>query len=169
MPFDESPKDPKNLPNRLGLKNINGQKSMFDNQPKQPTQEDFQNKVQAAQDKMSGYKKRAAELFLAFSNTVADKTLPQNKNMFNVEAEKELLQNMIQLAMDINLDENEQEDMGSLTLITFLFKNCLAQRDRLNALEYSFSVLQKKIDSSVLTDYINKEINKALDKKKISE
>lgn len=118
---------------------------------------------------MSGYKKRAADLFVQFSRAMSDKTLSQNRNVFNNESEKELLQNMIQLAIDVNNDPNEQEGMGSLTWITLLFKTCLSQRDRMNELEYALGSLQKKLDSSVITDYINKEISKALDKKKDSE
>ena len=118
---------------------------------------------------MSGYKKRAAELFVQFQKTVSDKTLPQNRNIFNAEAEKEMLQNMLQLAGEINNDPNEQEGMGSLTWITLLLKTCLSQRDRMNELEYTISMLQKKYESTAMTDYISKEIAKALDKKKGSE
>ena len=177
MPPD--PKDPKypgtlqgpqEYEPRVGLKKqTTGQKSMFDGKAKPPTQQEFQRKVEAAQEKMSGYKKRAAELFVQFNKAVVDKTLPQNRNVFNLESEKEMLQNMIQLAIEINNDPNEQEGMGSLTWITCLFKTTMAQRDRINELEYAVSMMQKKLDSTALADYINKEITKALDKKKTSE
>lgn len=142
--------------------------SMFDHKRK-PTPQEFEHRVQQSQEKLSGYKKRAAELFVQFQKTVSDKTLPQNRNIFNAEAEKEMLQNMLQLAGEINNDPNEQEGMGSLTWITLLLKTCLAQRDRMNELEYALSMLQKKYESNAMTDYINKEIAKALDKKKGSE
>ena len=167
MPFDED--DPKEYVPKVGVKQVQGQKSMFDGKPKKPTQQEFQQQVQQTQEKMSGYKKRAADLFVQFSRAMSDKTLSQNRNVFNNESEKELLQNMIQLAIDVNNDPNEQEGMGSLTWITLLFKTCLSQRDRMNELEYALGSLQKKLDSSVITDYINKEISKALDKKKDSE
>ncbi len=167
--FDADPKDPKDLNNRLGVKPINGQKSMFDGKPRPPTQQDHQQKVQQAYDKMSGYKKRAADLFVQFNNATADKTLPQHRNMFAIDAEREMLQNMVQLAIEINNDPNEQEGMGSLTWITCLFKTCLAQRDRINELEYTLDFMKKKLDSNVLADYINKEITKALDKQKKGE
>ena len=142
--------------------------SMFDSK-RRPTPQEFQQRVQQSQEKMSGYKKRAAELFVQFQKTVSDKTLPQNRNIFNAEAEKEMLQNMLQLAGEINNDPNEQEGMGSLTWITLLLKTCLSQRDRMNELEYTISMLQKKYESTAMTDYISKEIAKALDKKKGSE
>jgi hypothetical protein len=170
MPSDKDGNRPLQSPDEYtpkgGVKS-QGQ-SMFDNK-RRPTAQEFQQKVQQSQEKMSGYKKRAAELFVQFQKTVGDKTLPQNRNIFNAEAEKEMLQNMLQLAGEINNDPNEQEGMGSLTWITLLLKTCLSQRDRMNELEYALSTLQKKYESTAMSDYISKEIAKALDKKKGSE
>jgi hypothetical protein len=39
----------------------------------------------------------------------------------------------------------------------------------MNELEYHLSVLNKKLDPVAMADFINKEITKALDKKKGSE
>lgn len=143
--------------------------SMFDNKPKKQTQQEFEYKVQQSQETLSGYKKRAADLFVQFQRAMNDKTLPQNHNVFNIETEKEMLQNMLKLAIEINNDPNEQEGMGSLTWITLLFKTCLAQRDKMNEMEFAVVTLQKKFDSPALADFISKEIAKALDKKKGSE
>jgi len=164
MPFED-----KDAPEpRTGIKKPAGAKSMFDNsKPRQNTTEQFHQKVQNvndAQERQTGYKKRAAELFLQFNKTMADKTLPQNRNLFNQDTEKELLQNMVQLAIEINNDISENEGMGSLTWITCLFKTCLAQRDRLNELDYEHALLKKKIE--VIPDYIKTEIGRALDKRK---
>jgi hypothetical protein len=143
--------------------------SMFDNKRRKPTQQEFQQQVQQSQDTQSGYKKRAAELFVQFQKSMADKTLPQNRNVFNAESEKEILQNMIVLAAEINSDPNERESEGSLTWIVLLLKTCFNQRDRLNELEYNIALLNKKLDPTTMSDFINKEIAKALDKKKGSE
>jgi hypothetical protein len=159
MSFDESPKDPKS---RLGLKNLGGAKSMFDGKPKPPTQKEFDKQIQDLGEKANGYKKRAADLFLQFIKVVGEKTLPQNKNLFHAETEKELLQNMVQLANEVNNDPNEPEGNGSMTWIILLFKTCFSQRDRINELEYNIHLLQKKLDTSVLTDFIAKEITRQL-------
>ncbi len=165
MPFDNTPKEFKP---KSSLRPVQGSPSMFDGKPKPAqTQQEFEKKVQEVQEQSSAYKRRAADLFVQFNKTLMDKTLPQNRNVFNVETEKEMLQNMLQLATEINNDPNEQESMGSLTLITLLFKACLAQRDRINQTEYSIDVLNKKIES--FPALINKEIAKALDSKKNSE
>jgi len=165
--FDESPKDPKDMPRRMGLKPVNGQKSMFDGKAKPQTQKEFEQKVQESQEKSSDYNQRAADLFVKFSKAAGDKTVPQNRSIFGAEAETEMLQGMIQLGIEINNDPIEENNgMGSLTLITCLLKTALAQRDRLNELEYAYFSLLKKLDSGALNDLINKEITKALDKKK---
>lgn len=164
MPFDNTPKDFKP---KSSLRPVQGSPSMFDGKPKPPTQQEFEKKVQEVQEQSSAYKRRAADLFMQFNKALMDKTLPQNRNIFNAETEKEMLQNMLQLATEINNDSNEQESMGSLTLITLLFKACLAQRDRINQVEYSLDVLNKKIES--FPAQINKEIVKAIDSKKSSE
>jgi hypothetical protein len=167
MPFDDE--EQKEFTPKIGVKQVQGQKSMFEGKPRAPTQQEFTQQVQTSQEKLSGHKKRAAELFIQFNRTMSDKTLPLNRNILNAETEKEMLQNMIQLAIDINDDPNELEGMGSLTWITLLFKTCLSQRDRMNELEYMVSMLQKKTDNTALIEIINKEIAKALDKKKDSE
>ena len=146
-----------------------GQKSMFDGKPKRQSPQEFQQKVQQSQDRLVGYNRRAAELYIQFQRAMADKTLAQNRNVFTIDTERELLQNLLQLAAEINSDPEEQDSGGSLTLVILLLKTVLSQRDRINELEFTLVNLQKKIDSPMISEYINKEISKALDKKKGSE
>lgn len=166
--FDEDPKEPRE--NRVKLKQVSSQKSMFDDMPKKkPTQQEFQQQVHEAQERSSSYKVRAAKLVQEFGKMMADKTLPENKSIFSREGERELLGQMMQLAIEINNDSTEQEGMGSLSWVAVLFNTCLAQRDRLNFLEFRLEKAEKTINSTNLTDFINKEVNKVLDKKKPSE
>lgn len=167
--FDEDPKEPRE--NRVKLKQVSSQKSMFEDMPKRkPTQQEFQQQVHAAQERSSSYKVRAAKLVQDFAKMMADKTLPENKSIFAKEGERELLGHMMQLAIEINNDPSEEnEGMGSLSWIVVLFNTCLAHRDRLNFLEFKLERAEKIISSTNLTDFINKEVNKALDKKKPSE
>lgn len=165
--FDEDPKEPRE--NRVKLKQVSSQKSMFEGQPKKPTPQEFASQVHAQQERSASYKVRAAKLAGDFGKMMGDKTLPQNKNIFSREAERELLGNMMQLAIEINNDPNEQEGMGSLSWITVLFNTCIAQRDRLNFIEYRLEQTEKTVNSTNLTDFINKEVTKVLDKKKSSE
>ncbi len=185
MPFDEeSDKEQPSLKSqKVGLKNVSSQKSIFESMPKKPLPEEFEQKVKQVQERANGYKMKAADLASQFNKAMADKTLPQNKNMFQYEIEKELMQKMVQLAIDINNDPVEDEGMGSLTWITQLLKTCFSQRDRINKLEYAITLLDKKFDPNVMIDglivdkkaaeklsaIISKEITKVLDNKKTSE
>lgn len=148
MPFDEEDNDqPSVQSQKLGLKNVSSQKSIFDSVPKKPTQGDLDTTVKKIQERASNYKAKAAELALQFNKSMADKTLVQNRNMFQQEVEKELLKSMVELAVDINNDPNEKEGMGSLSWITLLLRTCFSQRDKINRLEYAVSQLEKKFDS----------------------
>ncbi len=149
MPFDEESDKPSEQSQKIGLKKVSSQKSIFDAMPKKPTQEEFDEKVKHTMERATGYKRKASELALAFTKALKDKTLPQNKNAFQLEVEREMLTNMVQLAIDINNDPNEQEDMGSLSWITLLMKTCFAQRDRINLLEYSIAQLEKSVNELV--------------------
>jgi len=168
MPFDEE-NDLPEQEQKVGLKKVSTQKSIFDSMPKKPTPAEFQEKVKHAEDKNTGYKRQAAELSISFKKIIADKTLTQNKNVFMNELEQEVLSKLVKLASTINEDDNEQESMGSLMIIILLLKTSLYQRDRLNKLEYLVSQLEKKMDPATLKSIISQEINGELDKKKNSE
>jgi hypothetical protein len=165
-PFDGEPKEPRE--SKVTLKQVSSQKSMFDEKPKRPSQQEFQQQVQASQEKSSSYKKRASDLAVQFAKTMSDKTLPENKGPFVMEARREMLQNMVQLAKDINNDPNEEESDGSIIWIIVLFNTCLDQRDRINQLEYTLSKNTERLESSALSDFISKEITRVLDAKKVS-
>ena len=49
MPFDEE--EEQEVVERVKLKQVSSKKSIFDNQPKKPTQEDLQNKANAIENK----------------------------------------------------------------------------------------------------------------------
>lgn len=166
-PFDEEPRDQRE--SKVKLKNVSSQPSMFDGKPKKPTAQESQRQVQEAQEKSSSYKRRASDLSVQFARMMADKTLPENKNIFANEAKRELMQNMVQLAKDINNDDLEAEGDGSLIWIIVLFNTCFDQRDRINKLEYILTQISKKVDSTAIIDLISKEITKALDNKKNNE
>ena len=163
--FDETPRD---FTPRLSLKEQGTRtKSMFEGVPKPPTPQEAQQQAQQVVEKSSGYKKRAAELFTQFLKMMGDKTLAQNKNIFNDETDRELQKKLIQLAQDINQDPNEPDDLGTYTLFACFMKALLATRDRINELEYQVFNLQKRFDNEVPA-LIKKEVSSALDKTRSS-
>jgi|SRR5579859_1485920 len=143
MPFDDKPSDQSQ---KIGIKQVSSQKSIFESLPKKPDPAEFEKKVQQTQERTSSYKVRAAELAVQFNRLMADKTLPQNKNMFQQEIELDLLRNMAKLAQEVNRDPAEQEGEGSLSWVIILLKNAFAQRDKINNLEYTIFQFQKKME-----------------------
>jgi hypothetical protein len=166
LPFGQSETKPSVQSQKIGVKKVSSQKSIFDAMPKKQTPQEFEQKVQKVQEKMSGYKLRTSELAVQFSQAMQDKTLQQNKNMFQQEVELELLRNMVKLAQEINADEQENDGEGSLSWITVLLKTCFNQRDRMNRLEYQLQQVQRVMESN------NKAFSEqllALDKKQRGE
>jgi hypothetical protein len=164
-PFGEDDEEEIMPSQKVGLKKVSSQKSIFDSIPKKPTQDQLDQNVKGIQERASQYKSRTAELATQFIKTLADKTLQQNKNQFQNEIESELLRNMVRLAQEINADIAERDGEGSLSWITLLLKTCFNQRDKINRLEYSISQLEKKTDPAHLSELINT----VLDSKKKSE
>lgn len=172
MPFDDDDDDgyqPSPRSQKVGLKKVSTQKSIFESMPSKPTQEDLDQRVQKMQERATGFKAKAAELAAQFNTVVADKTLPQNKNVFQQELEKELLVKMVRLSQEVNNNVDENEGEGSLIWIILLLQTCFKQRDKINRLEYAVSLLEKKSDPAHLSEFITKEITRVLDSKKKSE
>lgn len=109
------------------------------------SKEQFEKSANEANDRANAYKDRAAALASSFKKILDDKTLAPNKNIFSKDLEKEVISRLVQLAIDMNTDENEMEGMGSVGLITLLLRTSVILRDRVNSLEYNLSVLEKKI------------------------
>ena len=154
MPFDDTEEQEEFSSNKkIGLKQVSSQKSIFDKEKEiKPSKENFEKKVEEVNKKMNDYKA------LSYKKLILDKTLVQNKNIFSEEIEKETLSKMVNLAIEINNDENEQEGMGTLGWVTLLLKYFLHHRDRLNSLEYQLMTLQKN----------NEELKKEISKLKLS-
>lgn len=129
---------------KVGLKLSNAE-SMVASIPKKPSKEEFIKKASEVNETLNSYTGRAADLASKFKRVLEDKNLPQNKNMFVADSERELLANLVQLAIDMNTDEHEQEGMGAVGLITLLLRSVLIQRDKINLLDHSVAVLEKKI------------------------
>lgn len=161
-PFDEEEQEETKSPSRDNLKKVSSQSSIFDKIPKKPSQADLDKRVKDMQERNTGYKARAAELAIAFNNIIKDKTLRSNKNVIQRDMERELIDDMITFAFQVNEDVGEQEGAGSVSVILLLLKSILFQRDRMNELEFAQSQDKKMLDA------LTKKLE-ALDKPKGSE
>lgn len=132
---------------------LNNDKSMFSKV--KVDKESFE----AAADKYIGglqeRDKQAVELARQFINIIKDKTLPENKSKVAENVERELKNKLLNLGIDINNDENEENDgMGSMAIISLLIKTVLLQRDTINLLDYRLYKLEKLVSSGGLAEKI---------------
>lgn len=146
MPFDDENDNnvPKASARKTGLK-IDNSKSIFANAVKKPTKQDLDKVVADSQKRNANYNERATELALKFRAFLDDRTVPQNKNVFVNEFEREVIGKLTELAIDMNLDELQEEGMGSVGLIALIFRCLLIQRDKINVLDYTVNQLEKKV------------------------
>lgn len=147
MPLDDD--KPSEQSKKIGIRKVSSQKSIFDDAPKKPSQEDLQKNAKKAEENFSENKTRAYQLANDFLRAMEDKTLPENKNVFQKDMEKELLRNMSNLAQEINSDPLELDGVGSLSWIVLLLKTCLTQRDKINTLEYNVRDKLSKIEKKL--------------------
>jgi hypothetical protein len=133
---------------KMGIK-AQSQKSIFDGQPKKPTEQQFQQQVAQMEAANSLLKQQAIEMAEKFRNLIKDKTLDKNKNSFMRDYEKEVIGQMISWSEAANSDETEPEGAGNLGLISLLIRTCFYQRDRINELEYTISKIDQKIQATV--------------------
>lgn len=129
-------------------------KSMFDNQAKKP--DPIKSKEQAAEvnTRLNDYNSRAIEGANVFRKLLDDRTIVSNKSIFAAGLEKEAITKLQQLALDMDADPVQPDGMGSVGLISLALNALLAQRDKINQLDYNIHQLENKI----------KQISSALDK-----
>lgn len=83
------------------------------------------------------------EIIKSYMRMAEDKTLPSNRGSIGDDVEREIRQNIIQLALDLNNDENEEDNgKGSVVLLSAITKILLMYRDKINILEYELALLK---------------------------
>lgn len=86
---------------------------------------------------------RAVECVSRFMKLSEDRELKQNKGTIGLDVEREIRQSIIQLAIDLNNDENEVDNgKGSVVVLSAVTKILLLYRDRINQLEYEIELLK---------------------------
>ena len=116
-------------------------------------QAEYKKKFEARADQTIAHhneqSKKAVESVSSFIKMCQDKTLRQNRGAIADNVEREVRQGLIQLALDLNNDENDPDNgKGSVVILSALSKIILDYRDRINELEYELKVLKNQIQSS---------------------
>jgi len=109
--------------------------------PKKTTFDDRAKEIFSTNEK---FKSKIAELALKYKEVLEDKTLIKNKGYLSNNKEQEVINNLIQIASDINNDESQPiNGFGSISLNTLLLKCMILMRNRMNELEFTVEQLKK--------------------------
>lgn len=142
MPFDNE--DEKSIPQKKGVKLSN--KNSTIPQP-QNNRESFEEAATKAFSTYEDYKQRTWDLSLKFKSFIEDKSLPSNKSILSKDLEKEVLDNLVKLASEMNADENQPEGIGSIAMGMLMMKMMLLQRDTINSLSHKLEKLEKTLST----------------------
>jgi hypothetical protein len=107
------------------------------------TQVEFEQRAKEFMSDKQERNKTVLSLAQEFMTLIRDRTLPQNKSVMAKDIEQQTVVKLANAALIINQDDSEAEGMGSIAMINLLFKVVLAQRDKLNELEYELAQLKK--------------------------
>lgn len=108
-------------------------------------QEDFQQQVMRTNKRLDGHLKDAYELGIEFTKLMSDTRIADNIGPYERSFEKEIVRKLINYAITVNNDDQEQEGMGSVSLITLLLKTLFKLRDKTNQLSYDNHLLARRI------------------------
>jgi hypothetical protein len=90
---------------------------------------------------------KAVEVISRYLRMTEDKTLVINRGSIANDVEREIRQDLIQLALDMNNDENEEDNgKGSVVVLSAVTKILMRYRDRLNDLEFEMQTLKRELN-----------------------
>lgn len=88
--------------------------------------------------------KKILKVISSYMQMIDDRTLVRNRGSIANDVEREIREQIINLAIDLNNDETEEENgKGSVVVLIAVTKALMKYRDRLNDLEYTVQQLQK--------------------------
>jgi hypothetical protein len=124
---------------------IDSSKSRFTkkSEEKKQIQANFNEQVEGYQEQQSAIVKKTAELTTQFNNFIKDSTLKENKGPIQLEMEKQICKDLVDLSLELNQDQTQAEGIGSAGLNLLLLKIVMYQRDKINELGYKLSKLEK--------------------------
>lgn len=112
---------------------------------KETPSEAFDKRVNDSVNNNERIKTEAWELSSKFVKILQDTTLPENRGPIQKDHEKNIINKLISIAIDLNTDETQKEGIGSVGLATLLFNCVLKQRDIINQLRYDCSIISDRL------------------------
>jgi hypothetical protein len=107
--------------------------------------ENFEKKATESFENDQNLKNKIFNLSNQFFTFVKDRTLSENKSPIQLDLEKDISRQIVDIGLQLNNDELMPEGIGSAGCIMLLLRCTLAQRDIINDLGYKIINLEKKI------------------------
>jgi hypothetical protein len=107
--------------------------------------ENFEKKAAEHFENDQDLKNKIFNLSNQFISFVRDKTLQENKSPIQLDLEKDVARQIVDIGLQLNNDETKPEGIGSAGCIMLLLRCVLAQRDIINDFGYKINNLEKKI------------------------
>ena len=111
--------------------------------PPPSTQAAFEARAEKAMEKMDEFKIRTLELATKYKALFDSKVLAPNKTSIIKDAEREVITNLIKLALEMEADDLQPIGQGSTSLCSLVMNIMLLMRDRMNELEFRIERLEK--------------------------
>lgn len=132
LPFEEEVEEN----SKSGVKLDNSKSRFAKKDGSVHSEKEFNEAIGQHNDRLSKTREKIATLSTSFMNFVKDTTLPENKSPIQVDLEKSTARELIDLAMQLNSDEQQPEGIGSCGMLMLLMRVVLTQRDTINKLSY---------------------------------
>jgi hypothetical protein len=161
-PFVNGPGLPAPDPNRMGFIPTNKEivatrgvklktKAAVQKEQDEQERKDYEVRFEENAEKTIKYhdekSKKAVDIVSRYLKVTEDKTLNRNRGSIANDVEREIRQQIIQLALDMNNDENEPDNgKGSVIVLSVVTKILLTYRDRLNDLEFEVQQLKRELN-----------------------
>jgi hypothetical protein len=113
--------------------------------PNLPPPDNFRENIQKILTEEEEQKRVGFELTQKFFGLVKDKILDETKDTRYREYEKSTIRDLIDFARLINSDQNQEENIGTMSFVLALARAILMQRDRINQIDYDNQQLKKEI------------------------
>lgn len=112
---------------------------------KKQERQNFQQQVMGTHKRLEGHLKEAYDLGVEFTRLMADTRLPDNIGPMDKSFENEIVRKLINYAMTVNSDPQENDGMGSISLVTLLIKTMFKMRNRANEMAYDRHLLERRV------------------------
>ncbi len=100
-------------------------------------------------DQNQSHQQELFEIGRQFLKILTDQTLPEHQGPLSLSLEREAQKKLIDLAIEINLNAQDNQQglgMGSISLLTLLFRVSILVRNKQNLLEHKLHMLQTKLN-----------------------